>query len=272
MSEDPHRSEQRQDNLAINYNGFAPFGFGSQPDQPVPLHHNQAPFRNYLPVFFDVVPEALVLRSQAVPEQDHPLEAENAALDSSPATNTSIDNSTMIMLPTINLASSPSMNFMHTQQAIVAPPPHMGGFYNLPARQSTNAGIPSSNPGNFVAMNSEAAFSPRSAAVMPMGATPLLSNVNSGDGTQSSNSSPVVTTPSVSPTANAGATRSKSRRHRCRVCGSAFSKPSVLKIHAYIHTGERPFKCTYEGCNEDFTTNFNLKRHMNSNVHEKLSR
>jgi uncharacterized Zn-finger protein len=31
---------------------------------------------------------------------------------------------------------------------------------------------------------------------------------------------------------------------KCESCGKEFSRPSALKTHTYVHTGERPYPCT----------------------------
>ena len=50
-------------------------------------------------------------------------------------------------------------------------------------------------------------------------------------------------------------------RYICRVCNKAFSRPSSLRIHSHSHTGEKPFKCAYEGCGKSFSVRSNMKRH-----------
>lgn len=50
-------------------------------------------------------------------------------------------------------------------------------------------------------------------------------------------------------------------RYQCSICQKAFSRPSSLKIHSYSHTGEKPFKCKYEGCGKYFSVRSNMKRH-----------
>lgn len=50
-------------------------------------------------------------------------------------------------------------------------------------------------------------------------------------------------------------------RYICSTCNKAFSRPSSLKIHIYSHTGEKPYKCKYAGCEKTFSVRSNMKRH-----------
>ncbi|KAI5449862.1 hypothetical protein NCC49_003978 [Naganishia albida] len=50
-------------------------------------------------------------------------------------------------------------------------------------------------------------------------------------------------------------------RYTCDHCGKSFSRPSSLKIHIYSHTGEKPYKCTWQNCTRSFSVQSNLKRH-----------
>ncbi|CCF57306.1 hypothetical protein KAFR_0C03140 [Kazachstania africana CBS 2517] len=56
-------------------------------------------------------------------------------------------------------------------------------------------------------------------------------------------------------------------RKQCPVCGKICSRPSTLKTHYLIHTGDTPFKCPWKGCTKSFNVKSNMLRHFKS--HEK---
>lgn len=56
---------------------------------------------------------------------------------------------------------------------------------------------------------------------------------------------------------------------QCPVCGKVCSRPSTLKTHFLIHTGDNPFKCTCEGCTKSFNVKSNMLRHLKSHQRKK---
>lgn len=45
-------------------------------------------------------------------------------------------------------------------------------------------------------------------------------------------------------------------------CSASFPNGKKLKWHMRVHDGDRPFECTYAGCNKKYTRQFHLTRHM----------
>ncbi|CCE92928.1 uncharacterized protein TDEL_0F01170 [Torulaspora delbrueckii] len=56
-------------------------------------------------------------------------------------------------------------------------------------------------------------------------------------------------------------------RKQCPVCGKVCSRPSTLKTHYLIHTGDTPFKCSWGNCTKSFNVKSNMLRHLKS--HER---
>ena len=51
-------------------------------------------------------------------------------------------------------------------------------------------------------------------------------------------------------------------KRQCQICGKVCSRPSALKTHFLIHSGETPFKCPWEGCKKAFNVKSNMLRHL----------
>ncbi|QRW07519.1 C2H2 zinc finger [Ceratobasidium sp. AG-Ba] len=51
--------------------------------------------------------------------------------------------------------------------------------------------------------------------------------------------------------------------HKCDVCGKKFRRPSGLKDHKNIHSGDKPYCCPLDTCRKGFATRSNMIRHHN---------
>ncbi|CCD23229.1 uncharacterized protein NDAI_0B01940 [Naumovozyma dairenensis CBS 421] len=59
-------------------------------------------------------------------------------------------------------------------------------------------------------------------------------------------------------------------KKQCDICGKICSRPSTLKTHYLIHSGDTPFKCAWKGCTKAFNVKSNMLRHFK--CHEKKAR
>ena len=118
----------------------------------------------------------------------------------------------------------------------------------------------------------------------PMGPAPIA--VASGRGLGTGAVAPAATAdgitgkpgPRAGPKAIKAATRPHARQARvlnnskvfpCTFdgCPETFARPSQLRKHVYVHTGERPFLCTV--CTQSFRTKWTLKKHTRTHTGEK---
>lgn len=57
----------------------------------------------------------------------------------------------------------------------------------------------------------------------------------------------------------------KNSGYACKYCAKTFKVQSAVQRHERIHSGDRPFKCDFAGCNKAFAQKEMLKRH--SSIH-----
>ena len=57
-------------------------------------------------------------------------------------------------------------------------------------------------------------------------------------------------------------------RVQCQFCDRSFTRIDTLENHVKsLHSNERPFKCTFEGCDKSFPLNSALVHHLKVHVH-----
>jgi uncharacterized Zn-finger protein len=57
--------------------------------------------------------------------------------------------------------------------------------------------------------------------------------------------------------------------HACTTCPRKFLAPSALRVHVRTHTGEKPYPCTFPGCEYACSQSGSLKTHVRTHTGEK---
>ena len=56
------------------------------------------------------------------------------------------------------------------------------------------------------------------------------------------------------------------KAHECGICGRTFPKSGKLNQHMRIHTGEKPYHCTFPSCDKRYSRRDHLNRHQQSHT------
>ena len=60
---------------------------------------------------------------------------------------------------------------------------------------------------------------------------------------------------------------SSTKKFQCMACHKSLASRQNLKEHSYIHTGEKPYSCTEQGCKMSFRQGTHLSAHKK--MHQK---
>lgn len=97
-----------------------------------------------------------------------------------------------------------------------------------------------------------------------------MTSVVSGDTEDTTEIQPDVQTPPTAVTEASDATGRSKRPSDLKTipctypfCGKMFNRQARLEAHVRSHTGERPFKCTWEGCDKAYSD----KKYLNGHIH-----
>ncbi|EDK37707.2 hypothetical protein PGUG_01805 [Meyerozyma guilliermondii ATCC 6260] len=135
----------------------------------------------------------------------------------------------------------------------------------------------SNDPSPYAMASDDADFS--ATAPVPSEKEPESSKVSNQTSPSPSASpqsnSPVLTGPSgrrapERKKRNSVPTGEAAARSRCPICKKQFKRPSSMQTHIYSHTGQKCFKCPWEGCGREFNVKSNMTRHYK--LHERDER
>ncbi|KAJ1963279.1 hypothetical protein GGI12_002151 [Dipsacomyces acuminosporus] len=72
----------------------------------------------------------------------------------------------------------------------------------------------------------------------------------------------------VTPASTPRSPKPRAKNYICAVCSRAFTRPCRLEEHERSHTGERPFKCMFPGCDKSYMRDTHLAVHARSHNQE----